>query len=109
MQHLRVEDLKEFSKDKRIRKKLLGSEKIAAEFLCYEPGQGTPIHHHPKQDEFFYVLEGRGTITVGGEGVVVGPTSLVLVPAQVPHGLSADRDSRLVVMFVKAPVSTSSA
>ncbi|MGD9044002.1 MAG: hypothetical protein PVG06_09830 [Desulfobacterales bacterium] len=53
MEHLRIEDIKEFSTEKRIRKKLLGSEKIVAEFVCYEPGQGTPEHVHPKQDEIF--------------------------------------------------------
>ena len=31
MEHLRIEDIKEFSTEKRIRKKLLGSEKIVAE------------------------------------------------------------------------------
>ena len=37
MEYLRIEHLKEFSAEKHIRKKLLGSEKIVAEFVCYEP------------------------------------------------------------------------
>jgi len=109
MNHIRVEDVREFSKEKRIRKKLLGTEKIGAEYLCYEPGQGTPMHHHPKQDELFYVVEGRGILTVGDEEIPVGPSSLVLARAQVPHGMMAASDSRMIVMFFKAPISTSSA
>jgi quercetin dioxygenase-like cupin family protein len=56
MQHVSIDDLKEFATDKRIRKKVAGSEKIVAEMVCYTPGQVTPAHVHPKQDEIFYVV-----------------------------------------------------
>jgi hypothetical protein len=36
MEHLKIEDLKEFSSEKRIRKKLLSTEKLAAEAVCYD-------------------------------------------------------------------------
>jgi len=109
MEHLGIDGLLEFSTEKRIRKKLLSSQKIVAELLCYEPGQGTPQHHHPKQDEIFYVIEGKGKMIIGDEELPVGPTSLVLVPAQVSHGIAAASGSRLVILFIKAPGATSSA
>jgi quercetin dioxygenase-like cupin family protein len=109
MEHLRIEDIKEFSTEKRIRKKLLGSEKIVAEFVCYEPGQGTPEHVHPKQDEIFYVVEGRGIMTVDGVEIPMEPTSLILVKAREKHGVKTLPGSRLVMMFTKAPASTKSA
>ena len=101
MEHLRIEEAVEFSAAKRIRKKLLGSQRIVAELLCYEPGQSTPVHHHPQQDEVFYVLEGSGKIFTGNEGTkketLVEPKSLIFVPAGTQHGLTAD--SRMVVPF----------
>ena len=106
MEHLHVEDLVEFSAVKRIRKKLLGSGKIVAELLCYEPGQGTPVHHHPQQDEVFYVVEETGKLTIGGQETTIQSKSLILVPAQTPHGLTAG-DNRLVILFFKAPASAS--
>jgi quercetin dioxygenase-like cupin family protein len=108
VEHLKIEELKEFSSEKRIRKKLLSSEKLVVEVVCYEPGQSTPQQPHPKQDEIFYVIECTGTIMVGNEDVPVEPTSLILVSAQESHGIRAARDSHLVVMFIKAPGSTSS-
>ena len=108
MENLKIEDLKEFSSDKRIRKRLLGSEKIVAEFVCYEPGQATPEHVHPKQDEIFYVVEGRGIMIVDGEEIPMEPTSLILVKAREKHGVKTLPDSRLVMMFTKAPASTKS-
>ena len=55
-----VSDLTEFSVDKRVRKKLVQSQQIVSELVCYEPGQGTVLHQHPTQDEIFYVIEGGG-------------------------------------------------
>ena len=105
MEHIKVEEHVEFSTVKRIRKKLHGSPKMVAELICYEPGQGTPVHHHPSQDEIFYVIEGRGTMRVGDEDVALQARSLIHVPAQTSHGITAAADSRLVVLFVKSPGS----
>ena len=109
MEQLRIEEIKEFSTEKRIRKKLLGSDRIVAEFVCYEPGQATPEHVHPKQDEIFYCVEGRGIMIVDGEETPLEPTSLILVKAREKHGVRTLPDSRLVLMFTKAPASTKSA
>ena len=105
MDHIKIPDLIEFSVDKRVRKKLIGSDKIAAELLCYEPGQSTPVHQHPTQDEIFFVVSGRGTIEVGDKAVSFAANSLLRVPAGTPHGLTASE--RSVLFFVKAPAVVS--
>ena len=109
MEQLKIEDVKEFSTEKRIRKKLLGSDRIVAELVCYEPGQATPEHVHPKQDEIFYVVEGTGIMIVDGEEISLEPTGLILVKAREKHGVKTPPDNRLVLMFIKAPGSTKSA
>ncbi len=106
MKPVSIDGLKEFATDKRIRKKLAGSQKIVAEMVCYTPGQVTPNHVHPKQDEIFYIVEGHGAMIVGDEEIPVGPTSVIFVPARTSHGVKAAEDSNLVLMFVKAPGST---
>jgi quercetin dioxygenase-like cupin family protein len=103
MEQAKINDLVEFSHDKRVRKRIFLSDDIVSEVVCYEPGQGTPVHHHPRQDEIFYVIEGRGTMSVGEEVIAVSASSTVFVPATVPHGFSAADDSRLVLMFFKGP------
>jgi len=109
MEHLNLSELVEFSVAKRVRKKLLGSRRIVGELLCYEPGQSTPLHQHPQQDECFFVVEGTGTLTAGEETKALRSTDLILVPAQVPHSLVADGGSRLVLLFFKAPAAVSAA
>jgi quercetin dioxygenase-like cupin family protein len=103
MQHLSLRDLVAFDPANRVRKRVFMTEKIEMELVCYEGGQHTVEHHHVGQDEIFMIMEGTGTITVGGEEVRVGPGSLVYAPADVKHGIQPDRDGRMVMVFVKAP------
>jgi mannose-6-phosphate isomerase-like protein (cupin superfamily) len=111
MEHLRIEELVEFSTEKRTKKKLFGSRKIVAGLLCFEPGQAAPIHHHPMQDEVFYVLEGSGTISIGDERATeapleettIQPKSLIFVPAKARFGITAANHNRLVLLFFKSP------
>ncbi len=103
MNSLTIGDLVEFDAARRIKKKILHTERMVSDLLCYEPGQGTVVHHHLTDDEAFYVIDGRGTITVGAEAHVVGPTSLVFAPMGEEHGIQAAADSRLVIIYFRAP------
>jgi quercetin dioxygenase-like cupin family protein len=98
-----LKDLIEFQPGGKVRKRVFITDKIELELVCYEPGTSTIEHHHVGQDEIFIIMEGSGTITVGGEPVRVGPGSLVFAPADIKHGIEPDRDVRMVMVFVKAP------
>ncbi len=106
MEHLDIREHLEFSSIKQTRKKLIGSENLIAELVCYEPGQATVAHLHPRQDEIFYVIEGGGTIQVDEQEVRVSAGSMIFVPAGARHGIRADAGSRLALMFVKGPGAT---
>jgi quercetin dioxygenase-like cupin family protein len=103
MEFRNLSDLIEFDPAKRVRKRLFITDRLEMELVCYEPGQSTVEHHHVGQDEIFMVLDGSGTITVGGEPVRVGPGSLVYAPSDIKHGVQPDREHRMVMVFVKAP------
>lgn len=103
MEFFSLENVIEFSDEKRIRKKLIQSDGVIAEIVCYEPGQGTVTHHHPRQDEVFHVVEGQGTITIGEDSMPVSGGHLIFAPRNVPHSLAAAEDSRLVILFFKGP------
>jgi mannose-6-phosphate isomerase-like protein (cupin superfamily) len=106
MEHLEIIQKLEYSPVKQVRKKLIASENMVAELVCYEPGQATVPHLHPRQDEIFYVIEGKGTIVVGDENVSVSAGSVVFGPQGVRHGIRADAGDRLALMFIKGPGTT---
>ena len=90
---LNVVDLKEFSPETRVRKKLVHSNMLSSEVVYYEAGQETVLHHDPKQDEVFYVVEGKGAITFKDSEIKVTTGSMVFVPAGIRHGVRTDEDS----------------
>jgi quercetin dioxygenase-like cupin family protein len=108
VQSIDVRSRKRFSNDARVNQPLLESKDFITRMNCYEPGQVTPFHVHPNDDEVIYCIEGRGAITLDeGDSVPIHPGSLVLLPAGLPHGIAAAADSRLVVIYMTSAGYTS--
>jgi mannose-6-phosphate isomerase-like protein (cupin superfamily) len=43
------------------------------------------LHYHERCTEFYYILEGAGTMQVGDETVEVRPGTALLIPPGTPH------------------------
>ena len=72
--------------------------------FCFEtldpPGTFVPLHIHPKQDEFIYMLEGTFDLQLGDARVQAKPGDLVRMPMGVPHAYynnTATPDPRAVL------------
>ena len=48
-------------------------------------GGATAPHHHPRTEEIYYVLEGHGSMRVGGETRPVGPGDAIAIPPGALH------------------------
>ena len=93
--------LKAFAPDRRVRKMLFKTDQLWSEIACYEPGQSTVMHHHPKEEEAIFVLEGAANMNIAGEEVVVPAGAIVRFPANVPHDVRNLGTTRCVIMFLK--------
>ena len=93
--------LKAFAPDKRVRKMLFKTDQLWSEIACYEPGQSTVMHTHPKEEEAIFVLEGTAHMCIDGEEVVVPAGSIVKFPRNVMHDVRNLGSERCVIMFVK--------
>jgi quercetin dioxygenase-like cupin family protein len=93
--------LKAFAPDKRVRKMLFKTEQLWSEIACYEPGQSTVMHSHPREEEAIYVLEGTATMSIAGDEVAVPAGAIVKFPANVPHDVRNLGAERCVIMFLK--------
>ena len=93
--------LKAFSADKRVRKMLFKTDQLWSEIACYEPGQSTVMHQHPKEEEAIFVLEGTAHMAIDGHEVVVRAGSIVRFPSAVMHNVRNPGPGRCVIMFVK--------
>jgi len=100
VQSININDLTRYSPDARVNQPLLESKDLVTRMNCYEPGQVTPFHVHPNDDEVIFCVEGHGAITFENlPPVPMVPGSLVSLPAGLPHGIVAAADSRMVVIY----------
>lgn len=70
------------------------------------PGGGPPPHIHTREDETFYIIEGRCTFRLGERTVVASAGDFVSVPRGLVHNFVNDhRDiSRLILTFTPAGI-----
>jgi uncharacterized RmlC-like cupin family protein len=86
-----------------------GGASAPANFLIYDipVGASEGVHLHnltdPKLgafDEYYYIIEGRGRMMIGGEPVMVGPGDHVHTPLDVPHGIENIDDALRLKVFL---------
>ncbi len=65
------------------RNSCIGNQTLAEARLS--PGASTAAHHHPKTEEIYYVLEGRGEMCLGGKHRAVGAGDAVAIPPGAVH------------------------
>ncbi len=100
VQSLNINDLKRYASEARVNQPLIDSKDLVTRMNCYEPGQVTPFHVHPNDDEVIFCVEGRGAITFDDRAdVPLKPGTLINLPAGLPHGIAAAKDSRMVVIY----------
>jgi mannose-6-phosphate isomerase-like protein (cupin superfamily) len=63
-----------------------------------KPGSGIG-YHEQKEDEIYYVLSGRGVMTLDGKAVDVGPGTAVLTRPGSSHGLKQVGAEDLVILI----------
>lgn len=80
---------------------LLERDGVKVTNLVLNPGDEVPEHTAPV-DVFFYVVSGKGRITVGGETAEVQATDIVPCPANTPMAVKAVGE-KLVILNVKTP------
>jgi mannose-6-phosphate isomerase-like protein (cupin superfamily) len=52
------------------------------------PGAATTPHHHPRTEEIYYILEGRGRMEIADESREVGPGDAIAIPPGARHQIT---------------------
>ena len=93
-----------FSSVARVNQQLMVTKGLVSRMNCYEPGQVTPMHKHPDEDEVLYIIEGHGVITFQDRvDLPVKAGDLVCLPADQFHQIVAAADKRMVLIYFMKP------
>ena len=99
----KLSDAMSFSAEKMKKNGVFETERFFCDTYCFEPGQEQKAHTHDHEDKVYYVLEGRGSFTVGGEERVMGAGEIALAPAGQSHGVANRSQARLVTLVFVTP------
>jgi mannose-6-phosphate isomerase-like protein (cupin superfamily) len=67
------------------------------------PGSGPPLHVHTREDEAFWVLEGRLTVRCGEQTFSAGRGSFTFLPRGIPHTFVVDGDEPARILSICSP------
>ena len=68
------------------------------------PGATIGLHTHIGSEEFYYIIEGKGLMTIDGESVEMRPGDVVLVKNGDSHAFKNIGENELHMMVVEATV-----
>ena len=71
--------------------------------IVSEPGDGTPLHVHQKEDEYLFVLEGTARVAVGDKVFDAEAGTMVTLPKNIPHAWGNRSDLRLRIAGICYP------
>jgi quercetin dioxygenase-like cupin family protein len=69
------------------------------------PGEGPPLHRHPREDEILYVLQGDLRIRLHDEVSKAPAGSFVFLPRGLPHTWQNTGEGPARVLFAFAPAA----
>ena len=79
-----------------------GANNLALGTQQLPKGSGIPVHRHPHNDEAFYVLEGRGSVTLNDVRHSCERGETIFIPRNTWHGFSSP-DQELVLLWIMVP------
>lgn len=69
--------------------------------FAFDDGQALSEHSAP-YDAFVHILSGRMTIELAGNPVEVGEGESLIMPADVPHALTANGPTRMLLVMIRS-------
>jgi quercetin dioxygenase-like cupin family protein len=81
---------------------LFQSDRLLVGLNAFEPGQEHRLHAHSGMDKVYHVLAGRGVFLLEGREEPMAAGTLLIAPAEVPHGIRNTGTDRLLVLAILA-------
>ena len=93
----------QFKSEKMNKVSLFDTDRFFCDVYCLEPGQVQKVHAHEGSDKIYYLLVGKGKITVGSEEKELAAGEMTLAPSGEAHGVVNHTQEPLVILVFMAP------
>lgn len=79
---------------------LVQDDGVSLTLFAFPSGEGLTAHTTPA-DALVYVLDGEAVIEIDGATSVVGAGESIVMPADVPHAVTAERNFKMLLLIAK--------
>ena len=73
---------------------------VTITLFSFAAGEGVSTHSAPG-DAMVYILDGEAKITLGGIPLTAKAGEMVVMPANIPHAVDAEKDFKMLLTVVK--------
>ncbi len=101
-----LSQLVEYKEGSVISRTLSAKPHVNITLFAFDAGEEISAHTSPG-DAMVQVLDGDAIVTIDGEKIDVSTGQIVVMPANVPHAVSASSRFKMLLTVVKQPVSIS--
>jgi quercetin dioxygenase-like cupin family protein len=92
--------LVDYADDSVVSKTLLDKSTGTLTLFAFAAGQGLSEHTSP-YDATVHVLDGEAQIVIDGESIAVTTGELIVMPADVPHSLTAQERFKMLLIMIR--------
>jgi len=79
------------------------SKMLGMGMVTIPPGESGNTHSHDIEQETWFIVSGRGKLSIGDETVELEPNMVGVAPAGVPHQIINDGSDELKALFIFTP------
>jgi quercetin dioxygenase-like cupin family protein len=97
---LELSKLVEYQTGKVISLTFVQNDFLSMTLFAFAKGEGVSTHSAPG-DAMVYVLDGAAEITIGADTTTASTGQIVVMPADIPHGVEAVENFKMLLMLVK--------
>jgi quercetin dioxygenase-like cupin family protein len=96
-----LSQLIDYADDSVVSKTIIDKPVGTLTLFAFDAGQGLSEHTAP-YDAVVQVLDGRALLTIGGKKTPVSAGQIIIMPANIPHSVSAEEKFKMLLTMIRA-------
>lgn len=95
-----LSDIVDYQEGSVVSREVIKKDTGTVTVFAFDVGQGLSEHTAPF-DALVYILDGEADITISGKKYIVEKGEALIMPANIPHALSASKRFKMALILIK--------